>query len=87
MEITGTPVMAVVKANAYGYGAVDVARIADEVGVDSFAVARVQEGLTLLENGIRRIFLFFMPFLRRKSMQQSAIFSIIVKRYRNAAEN
>jgi alanine racemase len=62
MEITGTPMMAVVKANAYGYGAVDVARIANEVGVDSFAVARVQEGLTLLENGIKKDILVFHAF-------------------------
>ena len=62
MEKTGTPVMAVVKANAYGYGAVEVARTADEAGVDSFAVARVQEGLSLLENGIKKDILVFHAF-------------------------
>ena len=38
---------AVVKANAYGHGAVEVAKVADEVGADFLAVATVEEGLQL----------------------------------------
>src|SRR6202021_1062243 len=45
-------VMAVVKANAYGHGLVAVARALD--GADAFAVARVDEGLTLRMAGIQK---------------------------------
>ena len=43
-------VMAVIKANAYGHGLVAVARALKSA--DSFAVARVDEGLTLRQAGI-----------------------------------
>jgi alanine racemase len=45
----GTPfrVMAVVKANAYGHGAVEVARAAASAGADWLGVARAPEGLAL----------------------------------------
>jgi alanine racemase len=42
-----------VKANAYGHGAVEVARLAESVGVDWLAVATVPEGLQLRQAGIR----------------------------------
>lgn len=45
-------VMAVIKANAYGHGLVAVARALDEA--DAFAVARVDEGLTLRMAGITK---------------------------------
>jgi alanine racemase len=45
-------VMAVIKANAYGHGLVSVARALD--AADAFAVARVDEGLTLREAGITK---------------------------------
>lgn len=51
--ITITPVMAVVKANAYGHGAVEVARAAREAGVEWFGVAFTAEGLALRKAGIR----------------------------------
>ena len=49
---SGVPVMAVVKANAYGHGAVAVARILQEAGVHSFAVACLGEALELRAGGI-----------------------------------
>lgn len=45
-------VMAVVKANAYGHGAVPVAMAALHAGADRLAVARVAEGLALRRAGI-----------------------------------
>jgi len=45
-------VMAVIKANGYGHGLVAVARAL--ASADSFAVARVDEGLTLRDAGIQR---------------------------------
>lgn len=44
--------MAVIKANAYGHGAPDVARALHQVGVQHLAVARVPEALQLRESGI-----------------------------------
>ena len=45
-------VMAVVKANAYGHGAVQISRALMEFGVSRFAVASVQEGVALRQAGI-----------------------------------
>jgi alanine racemase len=48
----GTGFMAVVKANAYGHGAVPVARAAREAGATHLGVATVAEGVELREAGI-----------------------------------
>lgn len=45
------PVMAVVKADAYGHGVKKVAEAAREAGVCGFAVATAEEALELRENG------------------------------------
>lgn len=45
--------MAVVKADAYGHGAVRCAKKLEEIGIDWFGVALPEEGLELRENGIR----------------------------------
>src|SRR5690348_3267861 len=44
--------MAVVKANAYGHGAVEVARALVSAGVEGLAVSSVTEGVTLRRAGI-----------------------------------
>ncbi len=44
--------MVAVKANAYGHGAVEVARAALESGADQLGVARVEEGIALRRAGI-----------------------------------
>ncbi len=46
-------IMAVVKANAYGHGDVEVSRELNNMGVNAFAVATVKEGIRLRKNGIR----------------------------------
>ena len=46
------PVLAVVKANAYGHGAVEVSRILMEEGADLLGVATVEEGKELRRCGI-----------------------------------
>ncbi len=48
----GTPLMAVVKANAYGHGAAECARALAKAGVDWFGVALVEEGVELRQTGI-----------------------------------
>lgn len=52
LEHTQVQVMAVVKANAYGHGAVPVARAALEAGASWCAVARVEEALELRRAGV-----------------------------------
>ena len=49
----GVAVMAVVKADAYGHGAVEVARVLVSQGVEWLAVSSVAEGVTLRRAGIR----------------------------------
>ncbi|MDR2892417.1 MAG: alanine racemase [Deltaproteobacteria bacterium] len=53
----GVRYCAVVKADAYGHGAVPVARKAVEIGADYLAVAMLQEGIALREAG------FVLPIL------------------------
>ncbi len=54
-ELAGSDrqVIAVVKANAYGHGAVPVARTLAAAGAERMAVATVGEGIELREGGIR----------------------------------
>lgn len=49
---SGKKVMCVVKANAYGQGAVPYAKILAAAGADAFAVACLSEGIELREAGI-----------------------------------
>ena len=49
----GADIMAVVKANAYGHGAVDTSLALVRQGVSRFAVASVNEAVTLREAGIK----------------------------------
>jgi alanine racemase len=49
----GSKVIAVVKAEAYGHGAVKVSRVLEEEGCDMFAVATVDEGEELKNAGIK----------------------------------
>lgn len=50
---TQTKIMGVVKANAYGHGAVEVSQKLNEMGITDFAVATLDEGIELREAGIR----------------------------------
>lgn len=45
--------MAVVKANAYGHGAIQVAKCMNNIGVKAFAVATMDEGIELRKKGIK----------------------------------
>ena len=57
----------VVKANAYGHGAVEVAKVAQDVGADFLAVATVEEGLELRRAG------FELPILILGLIPDSAV--------------
>ena len=52
-------VIAVVKANAYGHGAGQVARALEDAGADLLACADIEEGATLREAGVRAEILVF----------------------------
>jgi alanine racemase len=54
-------VMAVVKAEAYGHGAVQVARAARQIGVEWFGVSLPEEGIELRRAGIDGSILVFSP--------------------------
>src|SRR5437762_5981874 len=51
--------IAVVKANAYGHGAPQVARALEDAGADLLACADIEEGHTLREAGVRAEILVF----------------------------
>lgn len=59
-------VMAVVKADAYGLGAVPVAQTLQKLGCPAFAVTTVEEGLILRQHGVEGIILVLGPHLRSK---------------------
>lgn len=49
----GTRLCCVVKANAYGHGAVYLSRLYESLGADFFAVSNVEEAMQLRNNGIK----------------------------------
>jgi alanine racemase len=55
----GARLMAVVKANGYGHGAVEVARTALQNGAESLGVARLHEAVELREAGLEAPILIF----------------------------
>lgn len=57
----GARCMAVVKADGYGLGAIEVARALQAAGCEAFAVTKVSEGLILRQHGINGIILVLGP--------------------------
>ena len=62
-QLNGQGIVAVVKADAYGHGAIEVARTLESCGVELFAVATLEEALELRHNGINHniLILGFVP--------------------------
>ncbi|MGN1319789.1 MAG: alanine racemase [Acutalibacteraceae bacterium] len=56
-DISATPVMAVVKADAYGHGVKLVAPILQKNGADAFAVSNIEEAIELRNCGISKTIL------------------------------
>ncbi|MGE5397563.1 MAG: alanine racemase [Chitinophagales bacterium] len=65
----GVRLIAVIKSNAYGLGAVEVARNLAYQGVNFFAVTFLQEAVELRNNGIQQDILIFAPL----SAEEAAI--------------
>lgn len=60
-KIAGTRLLPVVKANAYGVGAVLVSRALEQLDPWGYGVATIEEGVELRAAGITRPILVFMP--------------------------
>ncbi|GLY75127.1 alanine racemase [Actinoallomurus iriomotensis] len=58
----GTPVMAVVKSNAYGHGLVPAARAALDGGASRLGMAQVEDALTLRQAGVEAPILAWLPW-------------------------
>jgi alanine racemase len=56
------PVMAVIKANAYGHGLIETGRHLEKAGIDYLMVGKLQEALWLREEGVSTPVLNFGPF-------------------------
>lgn len=52
-KINNKKIIAVIKSNAYGLGIVEIAKFLESQSIDYFAVATLQEGITLRKNNIR----------------------------------
>lgn len=48
-----TEIMCVIKADAYGHGAVFLAKLYEKIGASRFAVSNIEEAIQLRENGIK----------------------------------
>jgi len=66
---TKVPVLAMVKADAYGHGAIEAARVFSEVGCRSFGVAELREAVALREAGIGGEILVTIGFPREACEQ------------------
>lgn len=60
-EHVKVPVMAVIKANAYGHGLVEVGRYLDKSGIDALMVCKLSEAIQLRESGVKCLILNFGP--------------------------
>lgn len=51
-QLNGVPMIGVIKANGYGHGATECAKVLKFNGVDHYAVATIEEGINLRNDGI-----------------------------------
>ncbi len=63
--------IAVLKANAYGHGAIEVARILYQNGVDFFAVSYLKEALEIRQAGIRSSIMLFSPVIEESQVKEA----------------
>ena len=76
----GCQLMPVLKANAYGHGALPVAQVLARQGISSFCVATLEEGIQLRRGGVRGDLLILgythpdqFPLLRRYRLTQTVV--------------
>ena len=75
----GKNVLCVVKANAYGHGSWQCAKTLKEEGVNFFAVANIDEGITLRENNIddKLLILGYVAYERLEDLLEYNIISAV----------
>ncbi len=68
-------IMCVIKADAYGHGAVFLGKLYEKMGADRFAVSNIEEAMQLRENGISRpvLILGFTPAGLAKELAENDI--------------
>lgn len=68
-------IMCVIKADAYGHGAVFLARLYEKIGASRFAVSNIEEAMQLRENGIKLpvLILGFTPAYMAKALADNNI--------------
>lgn len=63
--------IAIIKADAYGHGAVETARILYQNGVDFFGVSFLEEAITLRRAGIRASIMLFSPLINEQQVTEA----------------
>ncbi len=84
MELTGKPVMPVIKGNAHGHGAIRAGKLLEENGAAAFAVACITEAIRLREGNIRVpiLILGYTPeFMAEKLSEYDLTQSILDEEY------
>ncbi|MFQ6070454.1 MAG: alanine racemase [Candidatus Aminicenantales bacterium] len=66
-SLVKVPVMAVIKANAYGHGLLEVGHYLEKCGIDFFMVGKLKEALSLRKTGVRTPVLNFGSFSREEA--------------------
>ncbi|MBO8157947.1 alanine racemase [Thermosyntropha sp.] len=70
--------IAVVKADAYGHGAVAVAQLLYNNGVDFFAVSYLEEALKLRNAGLKASIMLFCPLIDSEDMKQAVENNVVI---------
>ncbi len=90
----GTKLCCVVKANAYGHGAVYLSKLYEKLGADFFAVSNIEEAMQLRNNGIKTpiLILGYTPsscasILAENNISQSVFSYSYAKELSKAAQN
>ena len=52
-KVSGTDIMIVLKANAYGHGAIEISKLVRKIGIKYIGVSSVEEAIILRKNGDR----------------------------------
>jgi len=68
-KLVKVPVMAVIKANAYGHGLVEVGQHLERMGIDYLMVGKLQEALLLRKSGVSAPLLNFGPFCSEEAKE------------------
>lgn len=78
----GTKIMAVVKADAYGHGMIEVSKLCMAEKVDFLSVATLEEALELKEHGLT-IPILILSFVPRESLEEAVMNDVRITVYRN----